>query len=101
MTFSHGLKFKMIDKISLSTMYVLAINGMKISMCFTDVIIISYAKNKILSTSKWTNGTLAALSLFQRITTYVDWVRVQRGCMSEGVLSLQMLWTCIFLKTVS
>ena len=44
---------------------------------------------------------LAALSLFQRITTYVDWVRVQRGCMSEGVLSLQMLWTCIFLKTVS
>ena len=40
MTFSHGLKFKMIDQISLSTMYVLAINGMKISMCFTDVIII-------------------------------------------------------------
>ena len=40
MTFSHGLKFKMIGKISLSTMYVLAINGMKICMCFTDVIII-------------------------------------------------------------
>ena len=40
MTFSHGLKFKMMDKISLSTMYVLAINGMKICMCFTDVIII-------------------------------------------------------------
>ena len=29
------------------------------------------------------------------------WWGVQRGCMSEGVLSLQMLWTCIFLKTVS
>ena len=43
---------------------------------------------------------LAALSLFQRITTYVDWVGVQGGCMSEGVLSLQMLWTRIFLKTV-
>ena len=41
MTFSHGLKFKMMDiKISLSAMYVLAINGMKICMCFTDVIII-------------------------------------------------------------
>lgn len=63
MTFSHGLKFKMIDKISLSTMYVLAINGMKISMCFTDVIIISYAKNKILSTSKWTNGTGSFVSV--------------------------------------
>ena len=40
MTFSHGLKFKMRDKISLSAMYVLAINGMKICMCFIDVIII-------------------------------------------------------------
>ena len=29
------------------------------------------------------------------------WWGVQRGCMSEEVLSLQMLWTCIFLKTVS
>ena len=93
MTFSHGLKFKMTDKISLST-----------NMCTCN----KWHEN--LYVFHWCDYYLTHIVYKQMDKWYRQlclcskglqlmwiWWGVQGGCVSGGVLSLQMLWTCIII----
>lgn len=99
MTFSHGLKFKMTGEISLSTNRVLAINGTQ-TYYVSLMWLLSCAKNKVLFTSKWEKWYWQLCVCSKGLQ--LGWIWCPRdlqggwGCMSEGVLSLQTLWICMY-----